>query len=106
MDVPDLGLPVAEGQIQRRIVDVVLEPFVETDDDIDLRATIRGREIAGQRARGDGELLHPAFHEVSRRRRFGEHHEIGFGIELRGLADNGADASDVVGVLAFGGPEL
>src|SRR5437899_4829721 len=104
--VPHLGLLLVERDIQGGVVDMVLEALVEPHDDIDRRPLTGRGEIARQRAGGDRELLDSAFDEIARRRRVGKDDEVGLGIELPRLRDDGADSRDVVGVLTFGRSEL
>src|SRR5438270_3512686 len=85
---------------------MVLEALIEADGDIDLGSLIRRGETTRERSRRDGKLLHSAFDEVARGRRFGEHDEIGLGIEPGGLRDDGADAGHILRVLALGRAEL
>src|SRR6185503_12927383 len=104
--VTDLGSLVTQRHVQAGIVNVILELFVESDDDVDRGSLVRGGEIAHQCARGDRELLHAAFDEVAGGRGLGKDDQVRLRIELRRLAHDRADARDVVGVLAFGWPEL
>src|SRR3954467_4205047 len=106
MDVTDFRTPVAQRHVERGVVNVVLKALIESHGDVDMGAVVGRSEVAGERARSYGELLDPAFDEVSRCRRFGKDDEFWLGIELGGLRDDGADAGDVRRVLTFGGAEL
>src|SRR6266511_3869902 len=107
MHVPDCGLLVrVERDVERRVIDVILKALVEADDDVDRSTLVTGGEIARQRAGGDRELLDPAFHEVAGCCSFGKDDEVGLGIELRGLCDDGTDPRDIRVVLPFGWSEL
>ena len=106
MDVAHVGFLFSERRVQGRVVDVVLEALVEADGDIDLGSLIRRGEITRERSRRDRQLLHSAFDEVAGGRRFGEDDEVRLGIELGGLRDDGADAGDILRVLALGWAEL
>src|SRR2546426_10127819 len=106
MHVPHVWLLLIERDVERRVVDVILKALVEADDDIDGGTLVGGGEITRQRPGGDRQLLDAPFDEVTRRRRLGEDDEVGLGIELSGLRDDGADARDIRVVLPFGRPEL
>jgi len=106
MHVPHVGFLPVEREVQRRVVDVILKALVESDDDIDRRAGVRGRQIAGERAGRDGELLHAALDEVARGRCLRKDDQRGPGIELCRLGDDSANPGHILGVLALVGAEL
>src|SRR5207249_4372370 len=106
MHVTHFRLLLSERDVQRRVVDVILEALVESDDDVDRRAPVCGGEIARERAGGDRELLHAPFDEITRGGGLRKNDELGLGIELRGLRDDGTNPGDILRVLALGGSKL
>src|SRR6266498_4726623 len=97
---------LVERDVERRVIDVILKALVEADDDVDRSTLVTGGEIARQRAGGDRELLDASLDEVARRRGLGKDDEVGLGIELHGLRDDGTDPRDIRVVLPFGWSEL
>ena len=106
MHVTHFRLLFAERDVERRVVDVILEALVESDDDVDRGTLVGCGQIARERAGSDRELLHAAFDEIPRGGRLGEDDELRLGIEQRSLRDNGTDPRDVFCVLALARAKL
>ncbi len=92
--LPDARVLAAERGVQARVVEVVLEDFVEPDRDVygrGSRGLVLDCEIAEQCPRRDGHVPHAPFDEIAGRGGLGKHDQVHRRVELRDLSQHAAD---------------
>ena len=92
MDVMDARLTVAECDVHRTVVQLVVPDFVEAERDVERsrrgdRVAIRRVEIGSERSRGDRVVANTALQEVSGQRTLGRHSTVGRGLARRACAN-------------------
>ena len=107
--MPDAGIAAAKRCVQRRVVDVIAVPLVESERYVHVGSAalaVHPRQVVEEPLRLDGEVAHPAFEEIPGEGAFRRHDEPGRRGQPPRLAEHLAQPGEVFGVAALAGPEL